>query len=62
MDVGAHGGRRRAGRAVGLREMADRVPSTCGRLFDGELAELWRDRQKAVFAGGQAGAVEPGDR
>jgi hypothetical protein len=57
MDVGAQvSGADQVGR--GLREMTDRV-SDLRPLFDGDLAELWRDRQKALFTGGRLAPLSP---
>lgn len=41
-----------------LREMAERADDL-RPLFDGEIAELWRDRQKAVFASGRMAPLNP---
>jgi hypothetical protein len=42
----------------GLREMAERT-NDLRPLFEGEVAELWRDRQKAVFTGGKLAPLNP---
>lgn len=41
-----------------LREMAERADDL-RPLFDGEIAELWRDRQKAVFSSGKLAPLSP---
>ena len=42
----------------GLREMAERAQDL-RPLFEGEIAELWRDRQKAVFSSGKLAPLSP---
>jgi len=42
----------------GLRGMAERADDL-RPLFDGEIAELWRDRQKAVFSSGKLAPLSP---
>lgn len=41
-----------------LQQMAQRS-SDLRPLFDGPIAELWRDRQKAVFASGRLAPLNP---